>query len=64
MSKPKIHLTSNDPEWTEWWVNPVNDGSPEADPTDLKETKGYIERTYTPETQAIITIKVRSHREE
>ncbi len=62
--KPKIDFSSNDPGWTEWWVNPVKDGSPVADPTDLQETKQYIEKTYTPETQEKITIKVRSQREE
>ncbi len=60
----KIHFTSSDPEWTKWWVNPVKNGSTEADPADLQGTKEYIQRTYTPETQAIITIKVRSQREE
>ncbi|MEH2188316.1 MAG: hypothetical protein V7K64_19410 [Nostoc sp.] len=61
---PKIHFTSDDPDWAEWWVNPVKDGSSDPDPVDLQETKKYIERTYTPETQQIITIKVRSQREE
>ena len=61
---PKIHFTSNDPEWTQWWVNPVEDGSPVADPTDLQETQQYIQKTYSEETVEKIIIKVRSQREE
>ncbi|MBW4425950.1 MAG: hypothetical protein KME50_16235 [Nostoc desertorum CM1-VF14] len=62
--KPKIDSSRNDPEWNEWWVNPVEDGSTVADPVDLQQTQECIERTYTPETQEKIIIKVRSRREE
>ncbi len=54
----------NPEDWNEWWVNPVANGSTEPDPADLAGTKAYIERTYTPETQAQIQIKVRSEIEQ
>ncbi len=50
--------------WNEWWINPVKDGSSEPDSGDLQQTKDYIARTYTPETQAEIRIKVRKTREQ
>ncbi|MFN6540892.1 MAG: hypothetical protein RM021_031750 [Nostoc sp. EkiNYC01] len=51
-------------DWNEWWVNPVANGRSEPDPADLAGTKAYIERTYPPEVQAQIQIKVRSEIEE
>ncbi|MEH2300007.1 MAG: hypothetical protein V7K88_13525 [Nostoc sp.] len=60
----KINITHDNPEWFEWWVNPVEDGKPEADPTDLQGTQKYIEERFTKETQEKITIKVRPQRED
>lgn len=59
-----IHVKrEEDPGFFEWWVNPISNGSPIADPQDLKETKAYVEKTYTPETIEEIQIKVRENRE-
>ncbi|MEH2287150.1 hypothetical protein [Nostoc sp.] len=66
MTRTRISFSSEDPEseWTEWWVNPVEDGSQQPDPDDLRKTQQYIERTYTKETQEKIIIKVRPQRED
>ncbi|MFN6526936.1 hypothetical protein [Nostoc sp. ChiSLP03a] len=59
-----ISFSGDDPEWNEWWVDPIEEGSPQADPTDLRETQQYIQRTYTEETQEKIIIKVRPQKED
>lgn len=51
---------TNAEDWSEWWLDPVKDGSPNPDPVDLAKTQACIKRTYAPEIQAQIQIKVRS----
>lgn len=60
---PQSISKEDDPEFFQWWVNPVADGDPTPDPKDLKDTQEYIARHYTQETQAQININVRETRE-
>jgi hypothetical protein len=60
MEKINVSKDENPAFFTNWYVNPTTDGSGEPDPLDLKETQDYIQAIYTEETQAQITITVRS----
>ncbi|WDD34060.1 hypothetical protein PQG02_06855 [Nostoc sp. UHCC 0926] len=56
----RFNVSKDDTEWlNDWWVNPVQDGSPEPDPQDLQQTQAYIQQNYTPEIQELIKIQVR-----
>ncbi len=47
------------PDWFEWWIDPIESGKPEPNPQELREAQDYIKEKYTPETQAKININVR-----